>query len=301
MCLCGLTAQAGAKIAPLQLSFWAPLQVFGSDTDVVGCRVGVFYAENRNVTGIDVGTAFNYTKGNLRGFEFGGLNVVEKNAVAVMISPFWNWTMGKSRGAQITTIGINMADEGGFGIQASALMNNVGSDDASMAYHGIQLGLVNFGSVNGLQLSGFINGRIGSTSSTDRYTITRITEDSSGRRTYSSETSPGYSIQITGIATNGLQLAGLTNNTGLLNGIQASSLNNCATVGTGIQFCGIMNRGRESFTGIQGAAINSCDHMRGLQVGIINYTETLSGIQVGLVNIITKSPLPFFPGINVSW
>jgi hypothetical protein len=37
--------------------------------------------------------------------------------------------MGKSRGAQITTLGINMADEGGFGIQASALMNNAGSDD----------------------------------------------------------------------------------------------------------------------------------------------------------------------------
>ncbi|MDD2237503.1 MAG: hypothetical protein PHG65_09895, partial [Kiritimatiellae bacterium] len=42
------------EAVPIQLSLWAPVQVFSEERDVVGLRLGL-YGANANVVGLDVG------------------------------------------------------------------------------------------------------------------------------------------------------------------------------------------------------------------------------------------------------
>lgn len=112
------TAHAQEK-KPIQLSFFAPVQIYPETTPIAGVRLSLLYGKNTSVSGLDVGLV-NHT------------------------------TAGISKGFQLGLVGINEADFVGF--QHNYLVNNVNGN-----CEGFQLGFVNIThNMNGFQL-GFVN------------------------------------------------------------------------------------------------------------------------------------------------
>lgn len=107
---------------------------------------------------------------------------------------------------------------------------------------------------------------------------------------------------------------------------------------TGIQFAGVMNRNRgkayiaglqfalganfnegsggvygvqlalagnwaskTDIYGVQAGLINHASKVVGFQIGLINRCDRLYGIQIGLLNYAEKSPISFFPLINIGF
>ena len=51
--------------------------------------------------------------------------------------------------------------------------------------------------------------------------------------------------------------------------------------------------------GFQASLINVAQEVHGLQLGLVNFTRVMSGCQIGVFNVITDSPVPFFPILNL--
>ncbi|MCA1808581.1 MAG: LA_2272 family surface repeat-containing protein [Kiritimatiellia bacterium] len=119
------------KATGLQLSLFAPAQIFPVEYDVYGLRINLFYGVNQNLRGLDMGVV-NVGAGLMEGLQLGAANRV--NSLA---------------GAQIGFYNSISVSEGGC-FQMGAI--NHGED-----FMGAQLGVMNYARhVNGAQI-GLIN------------------------------------------------------------------------------------------------------------------------------------------------
>ncbi|MEC5157140.1 LA_2272 family surface repeat-containing protein [Chryseobacterium sp. MP_3.2] len=94
----------------------------------------------------------------------------------------------------------------------------------------------------------------------------------------------GIGISMYHIAqeSNGITFNGFNNNSGKLNGVHVSWLNNSTENGNGILVA--FSNTAEKFNGIQLGLFNEITEGNGLQVGINNSTSNLRGIQIGIIN-----------------
>jgi len=122
--------------ARLQLSFLAPVQLVPESRDVSGVRLSLFFGKNARVSGFDLAGGGTYS-GSFSGFQVSGFaNFVEGNSTGVQLSTLGNSAKGemtglqagfaingttKLSGAQIGAIFLNIAREGGAGLQLGGL------------------------------------------------------------------------------------------------------------------------------------------------------------------------------------
>ena len=55
----------------------------------------------------------------------------------------------------------------------------------------------------------------------------------------------------------------------------------------------------DSVAGGQFGCINLANEVTGCQIGVINACDNITGIQIGAINLITTSPVPVLPIVNV--
>ena len=166
-------------VTPLEVSLWTPLQLTSPARNVYGLRWNIFYGENFNVYGVDVGlsgyafnnigglqaSAFNWVDGNMAAIQLGGLaNVVNANADGIQFGGLVNYTRGEFRGLQLGSLlncdgefcGVQLAtfnyvNGASMGVQLGV------ANSAVSEFHGWSCGLVNYAErMHGLQL-GVIN------------------------------------------------------------------------------------------------------------------------------------------------
>jgi hypothetical protein len=139
-----LAEASGDDWTALEVSLWAPLQLFPSRTAVRGLRLGLFYADNAAVYGLDLGLvnrvagpmvglqiALVPAAGALRGFQLGLVGFADR-AELVQANVVYN----QARVLGGLQLGLVNVVEKGVGMQAG-LVNVAG------LWRGLQLGLVN--------------------------------------------------------------------------------------------------------------------------------------------------------------
>jgi hypothetical protein len=113
-----VSTSVAAQDKPIQLSLFAPVQLFNENTSITGIRLSLLYGRNTSVTGLDWGLVNHCTGGKSMGVQFGVVGLVDGDFVGLQD----NW------------------------------VNSVKGD-----FQGFQWGLVNYANhANGLQL-GFVN------------------------------------------------------------------------------------------------------------------------------------------------
>ena len=131
---------------PLQLSAFAPVQVFAEGIPVKGLRLNLIYGEQEIVWGVDIG-GFNKVTSQLRGIQLGLLNGVSGSLRGAQLG-LVNWTNGSFAGFQGGVV--NEIDGDGSGAQ-------LGFANVSGKLTGLQLGFYNRAQwLKGAQI-GFIN------------------------------------------------------------------------------------------------------------------------------------------------
>jgi hypothetical protein len=131
-CLILLSSTIQAQEKPIQLSLFAPVQLFSENTAIKGIRLNLLYGRNVSVTGLDWGLVNHTTTGDFLGVQFGVVGYTEANFTG------WqdNW--------------VNVVKGNFEGLQWGAVnyANNA---------KGLQLGFVNYAvTMNGLQI-GLVN------------------------------------------------------------------------------------------------------------------------------------------------
>lgn len=132
------------------LAFDPRLQLGGADVDVIGMRLGVLSAENRNVWGLDVCTLLGRTLGDEYAIQAGLFNLVD----------------GRIGGLQAGLA--NLSGRSLYGIQAAGFFNVAGGEDPSCGVqvagfanrardlYGVQVGYVDVADfLGGLQAGGY--------------------------------------------------------------------------------------------------------------------------------------------------
>lgn len=133
------------EAVPIQLSLWAPVQLFSEERDVVGLRLGV-YGANAAVAGLDIGL-WNQTLDRQWGLQVGGLNTVDADLTGLQFGVA-NLVGETVRGWQGGFF--NMANGEVYGLQTGPM--NMGMT----VVHGIQIGVVNYAQdMSGLQIGLF--------------------------------------------------------------------------------------------------------------------------------------------------
>ena len=129
LALAGMTAAWAA--VPVQIGILGDtVQLFGVDREVVGLKLNLPYAENNEVTGLDIGIAGG--GGTIRGIRLNAINLSD-----VMSSGFEVGLVNidaAAKGFQLGLVNIVKGQMDGFQL---GLLNHVGS------LHGLQIGLVN--------------------------------------------------------------------------------------------------------------------------------------------------------------
>jgi hypothetical protein len=121
-----------AQTKPIQLSLFAPIQIFSEDTAISGIRLSLLYGKNTSVTGLDWGLVNHTTSGVSKGVQLGAVGLADGDFVG------WqhNW--------------VNVVKGDFEGLQWGVVNH-------SKYVHGIQIGFVNYaGSMKGLQI-GLVN------------------------------------------------------------------------------------------------------------------------------------------------
>ena len=190
-----------AGLARLQLSFLSPVQLVPESRDVSGLRLSLFFGKNADVSGLDIAgvgsssrnfagvqLAFfaNGVNGKATGVQFAAFNFVEGNVTGAQLAPMANSAKGTATGvqaslllngaerlygAQIGGVLMNVAREGGTGVQIGVSNFDGGkftglqvgligsayrSNWSTLSVTGVQIGILNLvnGSVTGLQVGG---------------------------------------------------------------------------------------------------------------------------------------------------
>ena len=148
------------EATPIQLSLWAPVQLFSEDRDVVGLRLG-FHSVNERVSGLDIGL-WNQALSNQRGVAIGAVNTVDggyagfqygiANLVGETLSGwqggFFNMTQGEVVGLQTGPMNMGMTVVRGVQIGVVNYAQDMsgfqlGLFNAAQVMYGLQIGLVN--------------------------------------------------------------------------------------------------------------------------------------------------------------
>ena len=104
-------------------------------------------------------------------------------------------------------------------------------------------------------------------------------------------------INYNGAITDGLQI-GVGNWTSLnFTGVQFAAVNVEQRQLVGLAFGGVNYA--DSVAGGQFGCINLANEVTGCQIGVINACDEMHGIQIGAINLITTSPVPVLPIVNV--
>lgn len=123
-----LPAQLGAAERPVQLSLFAPLQIFPEGDDITFFRLNLIYGRNASVTGLDLGLV-NHTTGS-------GSIGIQWGFVSFNKADFVGW--------QYNAVNVTEGDFKGF---------QWGVVNYARSARGLQLGLVNYAeSMYGLQI-----------------------------------------------------------------------------------------------------------------------------------------------------
>lgn len=129
-------ADVKASESAIGVALFSPLQYPTPEDSIKGIRVNAIYADNQDLTGLDLGLIFpfNFVRGNLKGIQFGAIyNRVEGQSSGIQWG-FVNTTKGDLTGAQLGFV--NFVDGQVTGLQWG-FYNQAGS------LKGIQLGLIN--------------------------------------------------------------------------------------------------------------------------------------------------------------
>ena len=152
--------ESSAKVSPLQIALWNPVQLVPDTWDVWGLRLDLPYGCNRNVVGMDLGCVNSVE--DLKGLQLGLVNNSERlegiqvglgnatvfDSAAIQVG-LVNFDGARFTGLQAAGL-INVSEDA-RGIQMAWLYNGVGD------MKGIQLGLINVAdSMTGIQI-GLIN------------------------------------------------------------------------------------------------------------------------------------------------
>ncbi len=134
------------RIAPIQLALYPPAQIYAEDVSIVGLRLELYGINNR-VSGLDIGL-LNVTRGDQKGFQFGGCNLVDGSFGGIqlglgnrVINDFSGWQGGL----------LNVAKGDVSALQTGPMNMSL------LNMRGFQLGLINYArDMNGLQI-GLLN------------------------------------------------------------------------------------------------------------------------------------------------
>jgi hypothetical protein len=134
---------------PVQISFFAPVQLAPIDSDVYGLRLALPYGRNNKLFGLDVGI-WNQTNGNSYGIQVAGLVASRKGRTCGLnVGGLVNLSEGKEYGISIAGL-YNQADGHITGL-------HLGVVTKAKKATGLQLGLINYcDDLTGVQL-GLIN------------------------------------------------------------------------------------------------------------------------------------------------
>ncbi len=121
-----------AQERPVQLSLFAPIQLFPESYAIEGVRLGLLYGRNTSVSGLDIGLVTHTTSGNSMGLQWGFVGLAEGNFTGWQDN-FVNYTKGDFKGLQWGFV--NYANYSN-GLQ-------LGFVNYAMRVKGLQIGLVN--------------------------------------------------------------------------------------------------------------------------------------------------------------
>ena len=140
-------APSAAAQRPVDVSLDPRLQFGGADVDVLGLRLGVFSAENRNVYGLDLCTLLGRSLGDEYALQAGLFNLVDGSTGGLQAG-LSNVSLDALYGIQTAGFA-NVAggDTPSYGLQAAGLVNRAGD------FYGAQVGCLNAADyVAGLQV-----------------------------------------------------------------------------------------------------------------------------------------------------
>ncbi len=141
------TAPSEARQIPVDFSIDPRLQFGGADVDVLGLRLGIFSAENRNVYGFDLCALLGRSLGDEYALQAGLFNLVDGSTGGIQAG-LSNVSLDALYGIQTAGFA-NVAggDTPSYGLQAAGLVNRAGD------FYGAQVGCLNAADyVAGLQV-----------------------------------------------------------------------------------------------------------------------------------------------------
>jgi hypothetical protein len=285
-----VTADEDYRVVPISLSFvpfdYKPsktitifsLGMIGSyTTRLHGVDIsGVFSVSGEEVRGVQISGVSNVINGSLQGVGIGGVtNIVRQKSTGIQIGGVMSHSE-ELNGAQIGGV-INTVLRKSSGIQIAGVFNH------TQEINGIQIGgVVNNvnGKCAGLQIGGVGNKTAIMTAGVQIAGVANVNVKSAD----SSKGAP--SLQQNNL----LQIAGVINRTGPVNGIQISGVANSAgTNSSGVQIAGVANL-VSKFHGLQIGTVNFADSMSGVQIGVINISRNNTGVPIGLLSIVKNNP-----------
>jgi len=151
--------EAAAKITPIQISIWNPVQLAPEDRDVWGFRLNLLYGKNRDVFGLDLGLvnssrsfqgiqvgfantglgmslppfSLSYVYFTSSGIQIGSLNYFSGDFDGIQVAGIVN-TAHRVRGIQISCFGNKADDMNGL---------QIGVFNHAKTMTGVQIGLIN--------------------------------------------------------------------------------------------------------------------------------------------------------------
>ncbi len=220
-------------------------------------------------------------------------NVVKNDISGLTLSGFVNVCGGTTAGLQLSGISnINGYDV--YGLSTAGFLNLQGHNNNGISLGGV-LNVVGINS-NGLALAGLFNLTGGC--------INGMAIGGLGNVAANAVHGVSLSGLLNASATDvyGLQLTSLLNIAGnTAYGMQATGLGNVAVSLSGLQLAGLANVVAEESKGLQFAAFNYADRVKGLQLGLVNLTSgNVKGVQLGLVNYTKDTASVKLGLVNIS-
>ena len=141
---------ATEKSSPIQLSFFAPLQLFSENYNIYGLKLGLPYSCNKSLNGLDVGFCNEITD-DFYGVSLAAfLSLHGDNMYGVNLAGIFNISSGNESGLSFAGF-YNEVGSTIYGLQAAMLYNQ------AKEVKGVQFGLVNYcNKLSGAQI-GLIN------------------------------------------------------------------------------------------------------------------------------------------------
>jgi len=132
-------ADCTADEKPVQLSFFAPLQIYDESTDITAFRLNLIYGRNASLTGIDLGVINHLTAGESVGAQIG----------------FFSWNDADFSGWQYSWVNVTKSNFKGFqwgfvNVAGGARGLQLGFVNYAETMHGFQVGLINIISEGGM-------------------------------------------------------------------------------------------------------------------------------------------------------